>query len=350
MRAMILAGGDAARLRPLTVYTPNPLVPIGNQPLLKYQIEILRRAGFRELTLVLGYHSNKIEDVIGDGREQKVSIRYQEQSSSQGTAGAFRSAMGSVTEPAVVLYGDILTDLPLDRMIAFHREKKSMLTVAMVAVENPTSYGVIEATTDGLITNFVEKPKASTGVFNTINAGVYVIEPEVIRLIPSGEKYSFEEQLLPALIGNGQPIHAFPWSGYWTHLGNVRSYLEANLDLLAGRFRGLPADPLARPGISVAPGIETGEAAARIDNLSLVDSGCTIKPGAEIINSVIGPGCFIEERTRIENSVLLTGVRVGKSADIRHSFIGRSSIIGRNTQVVDAIFGDKTSLADYSVS
>jgi len=346
---MILAGGDAARLRPLTVYTPNPLVPVANQPLLKYQIEILKRAGFREATLVLGYHSNKIEDVIGDGREQKISIRYQEQSSSQGTAGAFRSAMGTASEPAVVIYGDILTDLPLDRMIAFHREKKSVLTVAMVAVENPTNYGVIETTPEGRITRFVEKPKASTGVFNTINAGIYVIEPEVIRLIPVGEKYSFEEQLLPALIENGQPIHAFSWSGYWTHLGNVRSYLEANLDLLAGRLKGIVVEPSARPGVVVAPGGEGGEA-ARIDAISLVDPGCTIKPGAEIINSVIGPGCFIEERTRIENSVLLAGVRVGKNADVRHSFIGKSSIIGRNTRVTDAIFGDKTSLADYSVS
>ena len=350
MRAMILAGGDAARLRPLTVYTPNPLVPIANQPLLKYQIEILKRAGFREVTLVLGYHSNKIEDVIGDGREQKISIRYQEQSSSQGTAGAFRSAMGTASEPAVVLYGDILTDLPLDRMIAFHRERKSVLTVAMVAVENPTNYGVIETNPEGRITRFVEKPQVPTGVLNTINAGIYVIEPEVIRLIPGGEKYSFEEQLLPALIGNGQPIHAFSWSGYWTHLGNVRSYLEANLDLLAGRFKGVMVETAARSGATVAPVGEGGEMAARIDTLSLVDPGGTIKPGAEIINSVIGPGCFIEERTRIENSVLLAGVRVGKNADIRHSFIGKSSIIGRNTRVTDAIFGDKTSLADYSVS
>ena len=348
MRAMILAGGDATRLRPLTVYTPNPLVPIANQPLLKYQIEILKRAGFREVTLVLGYHSNKIEDAMGDGREQKISIRYQEQSSSQGTAGAFRSAMGTADEPAVVLYGDILTDLTLDRMIAFHREKKSLLTVAMVAVENPGNYGVIEATPEGRVTKFVEKPGTANGGGNTINAGIYVIEPEVIRMIPAGEKYSFEEQLIPALIEGGKSIHAFSWRGYWTHLGNVRSYLEANLDLLAGRLRGLsggsPARPLADHQLA-----GEGEAAARIDHLSLIDPGCTIKPGAEIINSVLGPGCFIEERTRIENSVLLTGVRVGKAADIRHSFIGKSSIIGRNTRVTDAIFGDKTSLADYSV-
>lgn len=350
MRAMILAGGDAVRLRPLTVYTPNPLVPIANQPLLKYQIEILKRAGFREATLVLGYHSNKIEDVIGDGREQKMSIRYQEQSSSQGTAGAFRSAMGSLDEPAVVLYGDILTDLHLDHMIAFHREKQSLLTVAMFAVENPSNYGVIESTSEGRITGFVEKPTTSALNCNTINAGVYVIEPEVIKMIPAGEKYSFEEQLLPALIKNGLPAYAFSWSGYWTHLGNVRSYLEANLDLLAGRMKWLPGAAQQGLAATTITPVDGNEAAARIDSLSLIDASCTIKSGAEIINSVIGPGCFIEERTRIENSVLLTGVRVGKAADIRHSFIGKSSIIGRNTRVADAIFGDKTSLADYSVS
>jgi len=351
---MILAGGDAARLRPLTVYTPNPLVPIANQPLLKYQIEILRRAAFRELTLVLGYHSNKIEDVIGDGREQKIAIRYEEQSTSQGTAGAFRSAMGNATEPAVVIYGDILTDLQLDRMIAFHREKGALLTIGMVTVDNPSSFGVIEASPDGRIVSFVEKPRHTNFPHKTINAGIYVIEPEVLKMIPSGEKYSFEEQLFPALIASGQPVFAFNWQGYWNHLGNVRSYLEANLDLLAGRVhlgRFLETSS-SRPAPSDA--VEADEAAQpaqfQVDQLSRIDAGCTIKPGAEIVNSVIGPGCFIEERAQIRDSVLLTGVRVGKAAEIRHSFIGKSSIIGRNTRVTDAIFGDKTSLADYSVS
>jgi NDP-sugar pyrophosphorylase family protein len=352
MRAMILAGGDAARLRPLTVYTPNPLVPIANQPLLKYQIEILRRASFREMTLVLGYHSNKIEDVIGDGREQRIQINYQEQSTSQGTAGAFRSAMGSSKEPAVVIYGDILTDLQLDQMIAFHREKGALVTIAMVAVENPSNYGMIEAETDGRMTRFVEKPSPSDVTYNTINAGIYVIEPAVLDLIPVGEKYSFEEQLFPRLIEAGKPVYAYSWSGYWKHLGNVRSYLEANLDRLAGRLKGLPAAAQVSPAIGRAAGetTENIEPAARIDTLSQVDPTCTIKPGAEIINSVIGPGCFIEERARIQDSVLLTGVRIGKGAEIRHSFIGKSSIIGRQTRVAEAILGDKTSLADYSVT
>ena len=350
MRAMILAGGDAARLRPLTVYTPNPLVPIANQPLLKYQIEILKRAGFRELTLVLGYHSNKIEDVIGDGREQKMIIRYQEQSSSQGTAGAFRSAMGNADEPAVVIYGDILTDLRLDRMIAFHREKGSLLTIGSVTVDNPSNFGVVEAAADGRIISFIEKPEDLNLPRQTINAGIYVIEPEVLKMIPSGEKYSFEEQLFPALIESGKPVFSFDWTGYWNHLGNVRSYLDANLDLLAGRLKRLTSDTQLLPPASGIDQAENGEPGFAVDQLSRIDAGCTIKPGAEIINSVIGPGCFIEERAQIRDSVLLTGVRVGKAAEIRHSFIGKSSIIGRNTRVTDAIFGDKTSLADYSTS
>ena len=337
MRVMILAGGDAARLRPLTVYTPNPLVPIANQPLLKYQIEILKRAGFREMTLVLGYHYNKIEDVIGDGREQQIKIHYEVQSTSQGTAGAFRSVMGEADEPAVVIYGDTLTDLHLDQMISFHRKKKALVTIAMVAVENPSSFGMIEAEADGRMTRFVEKPKPSEVTYNTINAGIYVIEPEVLKQIPAGEKYSFEEQLFPSLIAAGEPVYAYSWSGYWTHLGSVASYLEANLEILAGRMKGFP-----RPhGHHPPEGVE---------GLSLVDHTCNIKPGAEIVNSVLGPNCFVEERAHIENSVLLAGVRVGKSAEIRHSVIGKSSIIGRGAKVDEAVLGDKTSLADYSIS
>jgi len=349
MRAMILAGGDAARLRPLTVYTPNPLVQIANQPLLKYQIEILKRAGFREMTLVLGYHSSRIEDMIGDGREEHIRIRYEEQSSSQGTAGAFRSAMGAAIEPAVVIYGDILTNLHLDRMIAFHREKKALVTIATVTVENPSSYGMILAEPDGRIGSFIEKPKATELSGNTINAGIYVIEPQILSMlkeIPVGEKYSFEEQLFPSLINAGHPVYAFHWTGYWNHLGNVRSYLEANLDLLAGRLKGIPLNHQLGTNTAPADGTEL----ARIDQLSFIDPTSTIKPGAEIVNSVIGPNCFIEERAHIENSVLLAGVRVGKAAEIRHSVLGKSSIIGRNVRINDAVLGDKSSLADYSMA
>ncbi len=353
MRAMILAGGDAARLRPLTVYTPNPLVQIANQPLLKYQIEILKRAGFREMTLVLGYHSSRIEDLIGDGREEHIRIRYEEQSSSQGTAGAFRSAMGAAIEPAVVIYGDILTNLHLDRMIAFHREKKALVTIATVTVENPSSYGMILAEPDGRIGSFIEKPKAAELSGNTINAGIYVIEPQILRMlkeIPVGEKYSFEEQLFPGLINAGHPVYAYHWTGYWNHLGNVRSYLEANLDVLAGRLKGIPLQHQLNHQTGTNAAAADGTEVARIDQLSFIDPTSTIKPGAEIVNSVIGPNCFIEERAHIENSVLLAGVRVGKAAEIRHSVLGKSSIIGRNVRINDAVLGDKTSLADYSMA
>ena len=353
MRAMILAGGDAARLRPLTVYTPNPLVQIANQPLLKYQIEILKRAGFREMTLVLGYHSSRIEDLIGDGREEHIRIRYEEQSSSQGTAGAFRSAMGAAIEPAVVIYGDILTNLHLDRMIAFHREKKALVTIATVTVENPSSFGMILAEPDGRISSFIEKPKAAELSGNTINAGIYVIEPQILRMlkeIPVGEKYSFEEQLFPGLINAGHPVYAYHWTGYWNHLGNLRSYLEANLDVLAGRLKGIPLQHQLNHQTGTKAAATDGTEVARIDQLSFIDPTSTIKPGAEIVNSVIGPNCFIEERAHIENSVLLAGVRVGKAAEIRHSVLGKSSIIGRNVRINDAVLGDKTSLADYSMA
>jgi NDP-sugar pyrophosphorylase family protein len=337
MQAMILAGGDAVRLRPLNVHTPNPLVAIANRPLLKYQIEILKRAGFREMTLVLGYQPTRIEDHIGDGREEQLRIHYQVQSTTQGTAGAFRSAMGANPDAAVVLYGDILTDLRLDQMIAFHRQQQALVTIATVAVENPTNYGMIETDDDGRMTRFVEKPKPEEVTFNTINAGAYVIEPEVLKLIPAGEKYSFEEELFPRLITAGHPVYSYGWSGYWTHLGSVANYLDANLDLLAGRLSGLTLG-------TRATGLEG------VDERSIVEPSCTIKPGARIVNSVLGPNCFVEERAVIENSVLLSGVRIGKAAEIHHSVLGKSSIIGRQARVEEAVFGDKSSLADYSIS
>jgi NDP-sugar pyrophosphorylase family protein len=343
MQALILAGGEGTRLRPLTVYTPKPIVAIANRPFLYYQIQLLRRTGIKDVSLALGYQPNKIADLFGDGQEYGLHIRYVVEATAMGTAGAYKNAAGNVGQTTVVFNGDIITDIDLNAVFALHREKKAMATIVLTPVENPAIYGLVEIDSDCRVRRFIEKPDPQDIRSNTINAGIYLLEPSVLNYIPSGEKFSFEYQLFPALLRANEPLYGYTWSGYWIDIGTPQRYLKANQDLLNGRINGFEAE--RRPH----PAINDSDEAPQIDRLSVVDPSCTIKPGVEIINSVLGPNCFIEERARIENSVLLAGARVGRATEIRGSVIGKSALIGRFVKVENSVLGDKSSLTDYTI-
>jgi mannose-1-phosphate guanylyltransferase len=343
MQALILAGGEGTRLRPLTIHTPKPVVPIVNRPFLHYQIEILKRAQIKEITLSLSYQPNKIADIFGDGEEDGLKIHYTVEQSPLGTAGAYKNAREHLTQTTVVFNGDILTDIDIAGVIAYHRERNAAATIVLTPVENPSAYGLVETESDGRVRRFLEKPKLEEITCNTINAGVYVLEPHILDYIPAGDKFSFEYQLFPALLANNEPFYAYTWEGYWLDIGTPQRYLQANDDLINNR---VPSFGIERP--TIAPAHGEGDA-PRIDSLSVIDASCTIKASVEIVNSVLGPNCIIEERARIENSVLLAGTRVGKQSEVLNSIVGKSGIIGRNARVDGAVLGDKSQLTDYSI-
>lgn len=343
MQALILAGGEGTRLRPLTVYTPKPVMPIANRPFLFYQIDLLKRAGVKDIALALVYQPNKIDDIFGDGQEYGVQIRYVVETVSLGTAGAYKNAAGDAGQTTVVFNGDIISDVNLRDVIAFHQEQKAVATIMLTPVENPAPFGVVETDQEGRVIRFLEKPKPDETTSKTINAGIYILEPQVLNYITSGEKFSFEYQLFPALLAANEPVYAYPYSGYWADIGTPQRYLQTNLDLLKGRVKSFK---LERYKFQFQGDGETPQ----IDKLSVVDRSCTIKPGVVIINSVVGPNCFIEDRARIENSVLLAGARVGKASEVRNSILGKSAIIGRFAKVETAVLGDKSSLTDYSLA
>ncbi len=343
MQALILAGGEGTRLRPLTIHTPKPIVPLANRPFLSYQIELLKRAGIKDITLSLSYQPSKIEDIFGNGEELGLHIRYVVEATPMGTAGAYKYSQEHLKQTTVVFNGDILPDINVADVIAYHHEKKAVATIVLSPAENPSAYGLVEAGSDGRVQRFVEKPSPEEITCNTINAGIYVLEPSVLNYIPLGEKFSFEYQLFPALLEADEQFYAHTWAGYWTHIGAPNRFLQANMDLINGRLKSFE---VARPSITFNN--SEGEA-VKIDARSVVDSTCTIKQGVEIINSVLGPNCLVEERARIENSVLLAGTRVGKLAEISDSVAGKSCLIGRNTKIANAILGDKSSLTDYTM-
>jgi NDP-sugar pyrophosphorylase family protein len=342
MQALILAGGKGTRLRPLTVYTPKPVVPVCNRPFLLYQLDTLRRAGVTDVTLSLSYQPHKIEQQLGDGSDFGVKITYTVEPQPMGTAGAYKYAEDLIREPTVVFNGDIVTDLDLKAVIRQHDERKAVATVVLAPVENPSAYGVVETEPDGRVRRFLEKPGADETSADTINAGTYILDPKVLDLIPAGESYSFEYGLFPDLISRGEAFYAHvPGGAYWIDIGTPARYLQVHHDILAGRVGGVR--PKSRRGDS---DLATH---AEIDELSLIADDCTVKPGAQIINSVLGEGVHVEEKARVENSVVWPHTRVGAGAHVSNAVVGRGCHIGRSAAVgAGAVLGDKTNLTDYT--
>ncbi|MEO6335132.1 MAG: NDP-sugar synthase [Pyrinomonadaceae bacterium] len=344
MQALILAGGKGTRLRPLTVYTPKPIVPILNRPLLQYQLEILARAGVSDITLSLSYQPDKIEDMLGNGSEFGVNLRFVTEPSPMGTAGAYKFAAGAARETTVVFNGDIITDVDVANVIELHRKRAAEATILLTPVEDASKYGLVESGENGEVLGFIEKPSPNVLAkleTKNINAGLYVLEPSILDLIPAGENCSFEYDVFPLVIQNRHAFFSHVLSGeYWRDVGTPASYLSAHHDFLAGKIKNFSKAE------SVSSDIAT---TAEIDGISIIGEGSVIKPHARITNSVLGPGVHVDEKASISNSVIWAHARIGSSADIDGAVIGKSCYVGRNCSVrPGAVLGDKTSLPDYS--
>lgn len=345
MQALILAGGRGTRLRPLTVYTPKPIVPLVNRPFLLYQIEVLRKAGITDITLSLSYQPDKIEHLLGSGSEFGVNLRYVTEPSPMGTGGGFKFASNAIRETTVVFNGDILTDLDIGKLVEFHGSKSAAATITLVAVDDPTRYGLIKTDADNKVLRFVEKPQpdelAALNI-NTINAGIYVLEPSILDIIAKDANKSFEYDVFPDILTRELPFFGYEMtSEYWRDIGTPASYLAAHHDFLSGKLNSF----------EIEKGIVSEDVATRgeIDKLSVIGPDCVVKAGARVINSVIGQGVHIEEKVIIENSVIWPHTRISTAAEIREAVIGRGCHIGRNAIVgPGSVLGDKTSLTDYT--
>lgn len=343
MQALILAGGKGTRLRPLTTHTPKPIVSIVNRPFLLYQLELLKRADVRDVILSLSYQPHKIEDKLGDGTDHNVRLSYTVEASPLGTAGAYRNAESLIRETTVVFNGDVLTDIDLNEVINYHREREAAATIVLTPVPNPTAYGVVQTSEDGRVERFLEKPQPEEVTSDTINAGIYILEPRVLDYIPEGEPFMFEYGVFPQLLERGEPFYGYVWRGYWRDIGTPASYLQANMDVLAGRVKLLDRLPDGRG--------DKFDETTEIDSLSCVDPSCTVKAGAQIINSVVSRNCYIEERARIENSVVRGNSRIGTGAVVSNAIIGKGCHIGRAVTVGSGtVLGDKSVITDYSQS
>jgi mannose-1-phosphate guanylyltransferase len=342
MKGLILAGGKGTRLRPLTINTPKPIVPVANSPFLLYQIDLMRSGGIDEILLSLSYQPRKIEDLLKDGSDYGVHIRYAVEGTPLGTGGAFKNAEEHLDSTTVVFNGDVMTSIDLDAVIARHRERGAVATIVLTAVENPSAYGLVETSPDGWVQRFIEKPGPDEVTCNTINAGIYVLEPSVLRYMPNGEPYSFERGLFPLLLEQKEPVLSYIMDKYWIDIGTPQKYLEVHCDILSKKFVSprVAASALDRRSLP---------AGAVVDANSIIDQDVTIRDGVRIENSVIGKNCRIDEGAHVVDSVIWSGNTIDADARIAGSVIGKGCYIGRSaTLKPGVVLGDKTVITDFS--
>ena len=349
MKAILLAGGKGTRLRPLTVHTPKPIVPIFNRPFLYYQIDLLRQVPeIDEAILSLNYQPRRIEEIFGEGEGLGLRLRYVVEPFPLGTGGAIRYAGDQLTESVIVFNGDVLTQVDLRAVLQLHRQRKAKATIVLTPVENPRAYGLVETDADGNVLRFLEKPAEDEIRCNTINAGIYVLEPETFDRIPKDTAWSIERSFFPSLIERGETFVAHINNGYWIDIGTPAKYMQVHRDIMDGRYAAPPFAGSAQAAF-VADGARVEEG-VELQGPCFVDEGAVVKTGARLLPySVLGRHTHVDEAAVIEGSIVWPNSWIGREAVVRGSILGRNCHIGRNASLDrELVLGDKTVVTDYS--
>ncbi len=324
LQAIIMAGGEGVRLRPLTLDRPKPLVPVLGEPVMGYSLKLLKRHGLLDVAATLLYLPHAIKSAFGKGEKYGVRLRYFEEAHPMGTAGSVRLSQGMVADTFVVLSGDGLTDCDLSAAISFHQSRKAMATLVLKSVPIPLSYGVVITDGTGRVQRFVEKPDWSKVFSDQVNTGIYILEKEVLGLIPEEGAYDFGKDLFPKMVREGMAVYGYPMSGYWCDIGDQAAYLQAQQDLLTGK-----ADvPLSGrfSGQALLLGACDLEPGAVLEGPCCIGEGARIKQGAVLLEgAVIGPGAVVEEGAHIGRSCLWEYSRVGRCARIEGAVLCREA-------------------------
>jgi NDP-sugar pyrophosphorylase family protein len=330
MQAVILAGGQGTRLRPLTLQRAKPVVPLLNRPFLAYQLALLRAHGVRDVILSCSYRVDDVRRALGDARDLGVRLRYVVEEEPLGTGGGVRNAADIAAGTVFVLNGDVLTDADLTAMRVFHEARRSRVTIFLIRVADPRQYGLVETEADGRLRCFREKPTSAEEITtDTINAGVYLIDAALLDRIPTGRPVSIEREFFPAAIADGIPCFGWCAAPYWRDIGTPAAYHAAQIDLLEGRVRTplVPAGQ-ARDGAWVADCVSAAPG-ARLEGPSVVGAGARIAGGAHVGPlAVIGERSTIAEGARVARSVVWERVEVGARATLRDCVVGADVVIG----------------------
>jgi mannose-1-phosphate guanylyltransferase/phosphomannomutase len=351
MKAVVMAGGEGSRLRPLTVQRPKPLVPVVNKPVMQHILELLKRHGIYDIVVTLHYMAEEIEAFFGDGSEFDVNIAYTVEETPLGTAGSVKKAHDLLRDDTfLIISGDALTDINLTEFLRYHRQREAEATLCLVRVESPLEYGVVITDAEGRVRRFLEKPEWSEVFSDTVNTGIYCLEPSVLDYMEPDKVYDWSGDIFPRMLKERRPLYGYQASGYWCDIGGLTQYRQAQSDALSGRVEvEMPGVRQGGDLIWVGHGTEV-EADVKIQEPVVIGANCRIKRGAVIEEfSVIGDNCIIGAGSRVIGGVIYNGTYVGDAARATACVIGENCILSRGTVVEEgAVVGDRAHLHQNS--
>lgn len=351
MKAVVMAGGDGARLRPLTIGRPKPMVPLVNKPVMLHILELLRSHGITEVVVTLRYLATVVQDFFGDGSHLGMSITYVVEESPLGTAGSVKHAAAHLDETFLVISGDALTDFDLQSIVRTHQARDVLATLTLTRVHNPLEYGVVVTDDDGYVKRFLEKPGWAELISDTVNTGIYVLEPEALDLIPEDTFYDFSNDLFPAMMANDLAIYSCIAEGYWCDVGNITEYQRATSDLLYGKVKlSEPIGEHLGGGIWVGENVEIAPSAQLFGPIYLGNE-VKIKGEVQIYGpSVMRDSTVIDNYSRIERCIIWRNNYIGENCEVRGAIITRQCSIKPKVVIYEGVvIGDNCALGEGCV-
>ncbi len=335
MKAVIMAGGQGTRLRPLTNAQPKPMIPVVNVPCMEHIVNLLKRYGFENIVATLEYMPEVIREHFGDGSRWGVEMEYSVEEEPLGTAGSVKYVEGKLGERFVVVSGDALTDVDLGEVVRFHEERGSEVTLVLKKVDDPSEFGIVVVGDDGRVERFLEKPDEDEVFSYTANTGIYVVEPGVLDEIPAGQEYDWSKELFPKLLDEGRSVYGYVMQdpSYWEDIGNIEQYMDAQRAVLDGEVRGVkPPGEEKHEGIFFGDGVEADEGS--LEGPVVLGDGVRIAQGATVgPYAILSPGVSVAAGATVARSTVAEGAFIGEGAVLDGALVGGSCEIGAGARL-----------------
>jgi mannose-1-phosphate guanylyltransferase / phosphomannomutase len=349
MKAVIMAGGFGTRIQPLTSNLPKPMIPLMNRPIMLHIVELLKKHHITDLVMLLYHQPNVIKNFFRDGADFGVKITYVTPIEDLGTAGAVKYAEKFLAERFLIISGDLLTDFNLKKIVDFHADRKALATITLTSVKDPLQFGVVITDKDKRITQFLEKPGWGEVISDTINTGIYLLEPEIFKYIPSGENFDFSQDLFPLLLKNHEPLFGYTAKGYWRDIGNTDSYREAHHDIFRGKVNiriDEAKQDLVGKDLRIGADVRLDET-VMIDGTVVIGDNSQVQGGVQIKDSVIGRNCAIEAGVKLSRCVIWDNVYVKKGVKITDSVLCNNVRVGAGVVMEEGVIvADDTSIGE----
>jgi mannose-1-phosphate guanylyltransferase len=346
MQAVILVGGQGTRLRPLTSTVPKPVVQLVDRPFITYMLEWLRGHGVQDVIMSCGFLADGVRRVLGDGSRMGIRLRFVEEPDPRGTAGALKLAEPMLDERFLMLNGDVLTDIDLTAQIAQHERSGARATLALVPVADPSAYGLVILREDNSVSEFVEKPSAERIESNLISAGAYVLEREILGLVPPDRNVSIEREVWPLLVGDG--LFGFASESYWLDIGTPARYLQGTFDILSGNLATAVAERLGSGWLAIDEGAQVH---GRVIPPALIERGVSVADGAHVGSlAVLAEDVSVGPGSTVERAVVLAGTRIGAGCELRDCILAGGCSVGDGTSITGgAVLGEGVSVGAHNV-